>query len=115
MNRTDRISGEIKKEISRIIREEMKDPRLPEVISIISVNVTRDLRYAKVSISVFGGDKERLDAIEALRSAAGFIRRAVGQAVKLRYIPELQFEIDKSIEHGVYISKLINKTMHDKT
>jgi len=110
-DRINRISEEIKREISSIIQNELKDPRLPELISVVSVNVTKDLRYAKVYISVFGGKEQKENAIEGLKSAAGFIRKEIGHRMKLRYTPEIQFELDNSIEHGAYINKLIKETM----
>lgn len=111
MERTDRIAEEMKKEISSIINNELKDPRLPKLISVTSVNVTKDLRYAKVYVSVFGNDEEKKNAIIGLKSAAGFIRREVGHRIQMRYTPEIQFELDNSIEQGVYITKLINDTV----
>jgi ribosome-binding factor A len=110
-DRTSRISEEMRKEISSIIMSELKDPRLPSMISVVAVNVTKDLRHAKVYISVFGNDEEKKNAQEGLRSAAGFIRREVGHRMQLRYTPEMHFEIDDSIEHGVYMTKLINETV----
>lgn len=112
-DRTSRISEEIKRELSNIIQNELKDPRLPKMVSVVSVDATKDLRYAKVFISVLGSDEEKSNAIKALKSAAGFIRREVGRRILIRYTPELQFELDNSIEHGVYINKLINKTIKD--
>lgn len=114
MDRTVRISEEMKKEISGIIRSELKDPRLPQMISVVAADVTKDLRYAKVFISVFGSEEEKKNALNGLRSAAGFIRREVGHRMQLRYTPELIFELDESMEHGAYISKLINETMRGK-
>lgn len=114
MDRTNMISEEMKKEISTIIQNELKDPRLPKMISVISADVTRDLRYAKIFISVLGNETDKKNAIEGLKSAAGFIRREVGHRLQLRYTPELLFELDNSIERGVYISKLINDTIHGK-
>ncbi|MDP4092530.1 MAG: 30S ribosome-binding factor RbfA [Bacillota bacterium] len=111
MDRTDRISEEMKKEISSIINNELKDPRLPKIISLTAVNVTRDLRYAKVFVSVFGTEEEKKNAINGLKSAAGFIRREVGHRIQMRYTPEIQFELDNSIEKGAYITKLINDTV----
>lgn len=111
--RTNRISEEIKKEISNIIRDDLKDPRLPELLSVLSVNVTNDLRYAKVYVSIFGSEDEKKGAIAALKSAAGFVRREVGKRVQLRYTPEIQFELDNSIEHGIYMSKLIDETLKE--
>jgi ribosome-binding factor A len=114
MDRTNMISEEMKKEISAIIQNELKDPRLPKMISVMSADVTKDLRYAKVFISVLGDETDKKNAIDGLKSAAGFIRREVGHRLQLRYTPELLFELDNSIERGVYITKLINDTIHGK-
>ena len=108
MDRTVRISEEMKREISAIIQSELKDPRLSRLISVTNVNVTKDLRYAKVYVSIMGNNEEKKNALDGLKSAAGFIRREVGHRIQLRYTPEVQFELDNSIEHGAYISKLIN-------
>lgn len=114
MDRTIRISEEMRKEISAIIQGELKDPRLSRLISVTSVKVTKDLRYAKVLVSIMGNDEEKKNALDGLKSAAGFIRREVGHRIQLRYTPEVQFELDNSIEHGAYISKLINDVVkHD--
>jgi ribosome-binding factor A len=114
MDRTDRISEEIKKEVSSLIQNGLKDPRLPKMISVTAVEVTRDLSYAKVFISVLGSDEEKANALKGLKSAAGFIRREVGHRLQLRYTPEMLFELDNSIERGVYISKLIDDTLNNK-
>lgn len=113
IERITRISEEIKREISSLIQNELKDPRLPKLVSVTSVNVTKDLKYAKVYVSVLGSEEDKKNAIEALRSAGGFIRREVGHRMQIRHTPELHFEIDNSIEHGAYISRLINETMKD--
>ncbi len=105
-NRIDRISEEVKKELSGVIRD-MKDPRLPDMVSVVSVRVTRDLRYAKAYISVFGDEKVRKDAIEALTSAAGYIRKEIGRRVNLRNTPEFTFISDDSIEYGAHINKIL--------
>lgn len=112
VNRLDRISEEVKREVSNIIQNELKDPRLPALVSVTMVNVTKDLKYAKVYVSVLGNEEEKKNAISGLKSAAGFIRREVGHRVQMRYTPEIHFELDDSIEHGAYISKLINKTVN---
>ncbi|NMB33051.1 MAG: 30S ribosome-binding factor RbfA [Clostridium sp.] len=112
MDRLARISGEIKKEISNIIQNDLKDPRLSQLISVTDVNVTKDLRYAKVRISVMGSEEDKNNSIEGLKSAAGFIRREIGHRVQLRHTPEIQFELDNSIERGAYITKLINDTVN---
>ncbi len=105
--RLDRISEEIKKEISRIVREDAKDPRISPMASILRVDVSRDLRHAKVYVSVLGGEQEKLSTIEGLTRAAGFIRKELGRVLTIRYIPELNFVLDTSIEYSVDISKKI--------
>ncbi len=112
-DRIIRISEEVKKEISSIIQNDIKDPRLPNLVSITSCNVTKDLRYAKVFVSVLGDEEQKKNAMSALKSAAGFIRRELGHRVQLRYTPEIHFELDTSIEHGIYINKLLNETTKD--
>ena len=107
--RIAKINEEIKKELSIIIRG-LKDPRISEMTSVVSVNTSNDLRQAKVYVSVYGNSDVQKNCIEGLKSAANFIRREVGKALKIRYIPEFIFELDHSIEHGVHISELL-KTM----
>ena len=116
VDRINRISEEVKKEISSIIQNELKDPRLPKMVSVISANVTKDLRFAKIYVSVLGTEEEKKNALAALKSSAGFVRREIGHRMNLRNTPEMQFELDNSIEHGVYLSKLINETVkHDES
>ena len=110
--RTDRISEELKKELSVILRE-LKDPRIPLMTSIVSVSVTNDLRYAKVFVSVMGTESEKKDALLALQSAAGFIRRSIGGRIKLRCIPEFMFKLDNTIEYGAHINELLHNIIKD--
>ena len=104
--RTDRISEEIKKELSSVIRE-LKDPRVPMMTSVVTVNVTNDLRYAKAYISVMGTDEEKKEAIKGLTAAQGYIRREIGSRVKLRCVPEFTFVQDTTIEYGAHINELL--------
>ena len=113
-SRTSRISEEIKKELGSIIQHELKDPRLPDFTSVVSVSVSKDLRHAKIRISVLGDETQKKNAIEGLTSASGFVRKELGRRIKIRYIPELHFELDNSIEHGVYISRLINEVVKNE-
>ena len=106
--RTDRIASEIMREAERIIREDVSDPRTDCMFSITHVDVTRDLRYAKIYVSIYEEDK-REPMMKALKSAAGFIRHNLGRCVQLRYTPELLFELDTTIEYGVHIASLINQ------
>ena len=105
--RTDRIAAEIMREAERIIREDVSDPRTQCMFSITHVDVTRDLRYAKIYVSVYEVDK-REPMMKALKNAAGFIRPNLG-SLQLRYTPELLFELDTTIEYGVHIAGLINQ------
>lgn len=105
-NRGDKINEEVRRELSNIIRE-LKDSRIPMMTSVVAVNVTKDLRYAKVYISVMGSAEEQKKAIEGLKSAAGFVRREIGHRLRLRYAPEILFELDHSIEQGAYINEII--------
>jgi ribosome-binding factor A len=108
-NRNNRLSGEMKRVIADIIRKEVKDPRISDLMSVTDVNVTEDLKFAKVYISVYGDSEPTL---EALQSAKGFIRREVGRNIKMRITPELIFVKDDSIEKGIYMSSLIDKVIN---
>ncbi len=106
-NRIDRISEEVKKELSFVIRA-LKDPRLKgTMVSVINVTVTKDLRFAKAYISVFGDDKTKKDALCALAGASGFIRKEIGNRIDLRYTPEFSFVLDDSIEYGSHINEVL--------
>ncbi|HIT69342.1 MAG TPA: 30S ribosome-binding factor RbfA [Candidatus Aphodomonas merdavium] len=106
-DRTDRISEEVRREIDRIIREEVRDPRVCGTWSITRAEVTRDLRYAKVRVSVLE-EEQRKPLLAALKSASGFIRRQLGKGLRLRYIPELLFEQDDNIAYGVHIASILS-------
>lgn len=110
-NRIKRISEEVKKVISKMLINGLKDPRITSMISVTDVEVTNDLRYAFVYISMLGGDTE--ESLKGLNSARGYMRREVGKAVKLRYVPEIIFKIDDSIEKGMYMDELI-KSVNSK-
>ncbi|NLI60996.1 MAG: 30S ribosome-binding factor RbfA [Clostridiales bacterium] len=105
--RIGRISEEVKKEISRIIREDVKDPRIGQMASILRADVSGDLRHAKIYVSVLGNEQEKTSTMEGLGRAAGFIRKELGRALAIRYVPELTFILDTSIEYSVDISKKI--------
>ena len=89
--RINRISEEVKRTISDIVQNELKDPRIPSITSISHVEVTNDLSYAKVYVSVLGNDFDRDEAIEGLNSAKGFIKKELSKKIKLRAMPELIF------------------------
>ncbi len=104
--RIDRISEEVRREVDRIIREELNDPRITGTFSITRAEVTRDLRYAKIYVSVLEDDK-RDDLMKALKSASGYIRRALGKQMLIRYSPEMSFVSDQNIAYGVHIAKVL--------
>ena len=105
--RLNRISGEVKRVVSEVINTGLKDPRVNSMTTVTKVEVTRDLRFAKIYISVFGDDAQKQDTIEGLESAKGFIRTEIGSRIDLRYAPEPMFILDESIEQGIYMAKLI--------
>ena len=108
--RGGRINEEVKKEISNLIRNDIKDPRLTAMISVTAVKVTKDLRYAKVFVSIFGkDDEEKNNTFIALKNASGYIRKEIGQRINLRYNPQIIFELDDSINYGMHIEELIQK------
>lgn len=103
-----RINGEVQKELSVIISREIKDPRISPMTSVVSVEVTPDLKYCKAYISVLGNEKSQQDTLAGLKSAVGFIRKALARSVNLRNTPEIEFCLDQSIEYGVNMSKMID-------
>ncbi len=105
-NRIDRISEEVRREVDRIIREELSDPRVTGTFSVTRADVTRDLRHAKIYVSVLEDDK-REGLMKALKSASGYIRRMLGQNIIIRYSPELTFVSDENIAYGVHIAKVL--------
>lgn len=112
-HRLDRIEEEVKKELANIIRE-LKDPRISGVISVVAVDVTKDLRFAKAHISVLGSEEQRQSSIKGITAAAGFIRREIGRRVELRHTPEFTFKLDNSIEYGAHINKIIESVTGNK-
>ncbi len=106
-NRIDRVSEEVKRELASLIRE-LKDPRINEFTSVTGVSITNDFKFAKAYISVIGDEQSAADTVEGLKRAAGFIRREIGQRLKLRYTPQFSFEYDKSIQYGAHISQVLS-------
>ncbi|MFW5992283.1 MAG: 30S ribosome-binding factor RbfA [Halanaerobiaceae bacterium] len=110
--RARRLGELIKQEISDIILKEVKDPRIG-FVSITDVEVSGDLRHANVFVSVYGTEKEKKETMEGLKKANGFIRKLIGERITVYHTPELFFKYDQSIEHGVYISQLIDEVKKD--
>ena len=108
-----RINGEVMKELSLIIRQEIKDPRIHMMTSVTSVEVAPDLKTCKAYISVLGDEARAKDALTGLKSAVGYIRRELAHRVNLRNTPEITFVLDQSIEYGVNMSRLIDEVTRD--
>lgn len=103
-----RINGEVQKELSKIIQNEIKDPRIAPMTSVVSVEVAPDLKTCKAWISVLGDEKAAQDTLAGLKSAEGYIRRALARSVNLRNTPEIRFILDQSIAYGVTMTKMID-------
>ena len=107
--RADRRNEEVKKTISEVIRE-MKDPRISSMTALTEVEVTKDLKYAKVKVSVYDEDeKKRVSSVEALNHAAGFISHELGARMRIRAVPSIKFTLDNSISYSVRISEILNE------
>ena len=103
-----RINEEVHRELSNIIRSEIKDPRINPMTSVVAVEVAPDLKSAKAYISVLGDEKSQRDTLAGLTSAEGYIRRELAKSVNLRNTPQIRFIMDQSIEYGVNMSKMID-------
>ena len=106
-----RINGEVQKELSKIIREEIKDPRIHPMTSVMAVEVAPDLKTCKAFISVLGNEEAKQSTIKGLKNAEGYIHRELARTLNLRNTPEIRFILDESIEYGVNMSKLIDDVM----
>lgn len=104
-----RVNSEVQRELSTIIRGEIKDPRISPLTSVVMVEVAPDLKTCKAYISVLGNEEAQKNTLEGLKSAMGFIRRQLAKNLNLRNTPEIRFILDQSIEYGVHMSKLIDE------
>ena len=106
--RTQRLDEEFRRALSEIILKELKDPRVSEMTGVTRVEVTQDLYYAKVYVSVYDSEERKASTIEGLNSAQGFIKAKLNKMIKIRRIPDLRFILDDSIEYSIKMSKLID-------
>lgn len=102
-----RVTSDIKMSLSDILRE-VKDPRVSKLLSIVKLDVSGDMSYAKVYVSAIEGREKTVESVKALKNAAGYIRRELGSRLKLRKVPELRFVADDSIEISANISRIVN-------
>ena len=108
-----RVNGEVMKELSMIIHNGIKDPRIHPMTSVTAVEVAPDLKTCKAYISVLGDEEAQKNTLAGLRSAEGYIRRELARTVNLRNTPQIRFILDKSIAYGVSMSKLIDDVVKD--
>ena len=106
--RIDRISEQVRREVDRNIRERLSDPRIHGTFSVTRAEVTRDLRYAKIYVSILE-ETDRAPMMAALKKAAGFVRHELGQSMIIRYAPEILFEEDHNIEYGIHIASVLRQ------
>lgn len=105
--RTDRIAEMMQRMLAQLIQQEIKDPRLPHLITISAVNVSRDLSHAKVYFTALNADPKQTAAI--LNTAASYLRSSLARSMTLRTVPQLHFVYDESIEYGKRLSRLIDE------
>ena len=110
--RIDRISEEVRREVDAIIREQLHDPRIRGTYSVTRAEVTRDLRYAKIYVSVLE-EADRAPLLAALKRAAGFVRHELGKRMIIRYAPEMLFTLDQNIEYGVHIAAVLKQVQSE--
>jgi len=108
-HRLERLNSLLRQELSDLLHREVKDPRLSGMISITEVNIAPDLKYAQVFVSSLGGLEDKDAVLSSLRSAAGFLRGKLAKNLRMRVVPELDFQWDESIEHGAHILELLDK------
>lgn len=106
-NRVDRLNSNLKEVISDVIRKQVRNPHVNELVTVTRVQITKDLHYAKVYISVIGSEQEKAETIAALKSAAGFIAVNASKQVVMRYFPELTFVLDDSVDKHMRIEELL--------
>jgi ribosome-binding factor A len=111
--RAERVAEGIRTEVAMFLRDGAKDPRLRGMVTVTGVDVTRDLRHAKVYVSVLGTEKERADTLAGLASVALHLRGAIGRALRLRAAPEIEFKVDESIAHAARIEALLAQVRVD--
>ncbi len=113
-HRANRLGETLKEEISQMIREDLKDPRIG-FVTVTSVEVADDLGHAKVFVSVLGDAQKTKESLEALKRASGFVRSEIGKRIRLRHVPEIVFKYDSSIEHGAHIAELLREVRTEET
>lgn len=112
--RSDRLGDLIQKEVCDILHRQIKDPRVG-FCTVLRVDVSEDLRHAKVRVSIMGDEAQQRNTLKGLKSATGFIRREIGRRIMLRHTPEIVFVMDKSVDHSIRIAQLIEEGREENT
>lgn len=112
-DRAARVGDEMQKTIADIIRNDVKDPRIPVMTTVVEVKMSQDLSHATIYLSVMADENEKEACKEAIKSASGFIKREATQRINLRVAPEMRFVFDESIEKGMNLMKLIDETIKE--
>lgn len=114
IQRTDRLNSLLKEVISDVIRKEVRNPHVTSLVTVTRVQISKDLRHAKVFVSVIGSDSEKAETLHALNSAAGFIAVHSSQQVVMRYFPELVFKLDDSVDKHMRIEQLLTEINEER-
>lgn len=114
VQRTDRLNSLLKEVISEVIRREVRNPHVTELATVTRVQISKDLRHAKVYVSVIGTEQQKAETIAALSSAAGFIAVNASQKVVMRYFPELTFRLDDSVDKHMRVEELLGKISKER-
>lgn len=111
--RPDRVAEAIREEVATMLAEGVKDPRVVGLVTVTGVDVTRDLRHAKVYVSILGSEQEKKETLEGLESLRGHLRSHLGKVLRLRVAPEIEFRLDESIARAARIETLLNQIRSD--
>ncbi|MCM8790868.1 MAG: 30S ribosome-binding factor RbfA [Candidatus Omnitrophica bacterium] len=111
--RPERVREAIRQEVSKIVHDEIKDPRLG-FITITGVELTKDLRYARIYFSVLGEEKDKQLALKGLKSAKGYIKSLLGDRIKIKFMPEIEFKIDKTLERTQRVYDILDKIRKER-
>jgi ribosome-binding factor A len=114
-HRIERVNSLIRQEISELLQRQVKDPRLGSFVAVTDVSTSPDLRQAKIFVSRIGSEEEKQETLSVLAAASGFFRNELAKRLRLRHIPELNFQWDDSIERGDYLSQLIDEVSSDSS
>lgn len=114
VKRTDRLNSLLKEVLSEVIQRDVRNPKVAQLLTVTRVSITPDLHHAKVYISVIGSEQDKIETIEALNSAAGFIAVNASHKVTIRYFPELKFFLDDSVDKHMHIEELLSNIAKER-